>query len=171
MTVRGSSMGRAVGCQPKGCGFESHPRSSTRRRETPRLVAGAPRRRPLRRPRDAGGPLGTPSCGRVTHLTADLLGFVEEWLPPAPARVLEVGCGDGAVTRHLIGSGYEVLGIDPGAPEGPAFGRTTLEAFAPDARFDAAVALRSLHHVGDLRAAVDSLVRALRPGARVVVFE
>jgi ubiquinone/menaquinone biosynthesis C-methylase UbiE len=107
----------------------------------------------------------------MTHLTPDLLAFVEEWLPPPPARVLEVGCGDGAVTRHLIGAGYEVLGIDPAAPEGPAFACTTLEAFGTDAPFEAAVALRSLHHVGDLRAAVDSLVRALRPGARVVVFE
>jgi len=108
---------------------------------------------------------------RATHLTPDLLAFVGEWLPPPPARVLDVGCGDGAMTRELWAQGYAVTGIDPQAPEGQAFIRTTLEDFASRAPFDAAVALRSLHHVGDLERAVESLWQAVRPGAKVIVLE
>jgi ubiquinone/menaquinone biosynthesis C-methylase UbiE len=108
---------------------------------------------------------------RATHLTPDLLAFFGEWLPGPPARVLDVGCGAGAMTEELAGRGYEVTGVDPQAPEGPAFVGARLEDFAPDAPFDAAVALRSLHHVDDLERAVESLWRALQPDARVVVLE
>jgi SAM-dependent methyltransferase len=97
--------------------------------------------------------------------------FFGAWLPRPPARVVDVGCGAGAMTRELWAQGYAVTGIDPQAPEGQAFVRTTLEDFAPRAPFDGAVALRSLHHVDDLHRAVESLWRALAPGARVVVLE
>ena len=76
-----------------------------------------------------------------------------------PARVLEVGCGRGELARALAGSGYDVLAIDPDAPEGPIFLTTTLEELDDDLRFDAAVAVRSLHHVADLGAALDKLAR------------
>lgn len=108
---------------------------------------------------------------RATHLTPDLLAFFGEWLPQPPARVVDVGCGAGAMTKELAGRGYEVTGVDPNAPEGPEFVRARLEDFAPDAPFDAAVALRSLHHVDDLQRAVERLWRAVQPGARVVVLE
>jgi SAM-dependent methyltransferase len=108
---------------------------------------------------------------RATHLTPDLLSFFGEWLPRPPARVLDVGCGSGAMTQELAGQGYEVTGIDPEAPDGAEFVRTTLEDFGANSPFDAAVALRSLHHVDDLEQAVESLWRALAPGAKVVVLE
>lgn len=108
---------------------------------------------------------------RATHLTPDLLTFFGEWLPAAPARVVDVGCGAGAMTRELAEWGYAMTGVDPQAPEGPEFVRARLEDFAPEAAFDAAVALRSLHHVDDLERAVERLWRALVPGARVVVLE
>jgi hypothetical protein len=54
---------------------------------------------------------------------------------------------------------------------GEEFARTRLEDFESDAPFEAAVALRSLHHMDDLDMAVDRLALALRPGARVVVYE
>ena len=108
---------------------------------------------------------------RATHLTPDLLAFFGAWLPSPPARVVDVGCGAGAMTQELARRGYEATGLDPQAPEGTPFVRARLEDFAPEAAFDAAVALRSLHHVDDLGQAVERLWRALAPGARVVVLE
>jgi SAM-dependent methyltransferase len=108
---------------------------------------------------------------RGQFLTPELFEFLAQWLPEPPVRVLEIGCGDGSLTRRLQAAGYDMLGIDPKPPEGAPFERTTLEAFRTEAPFDAAVAMRSLHHVHDLDAALDSLQRALRPAARLVIFE
>ena len=85
--------------------------------------------------------------------------------------MLEVGCGDGALTRRLRERGHDALGIDPEAPRGDGFLATTVERFRADDSFDAAVAIRSLHHVGDLGAAVESLHGALRAHGRLVLFE
>ena len=105
------------------------------------------------------------------HLAPDLLDFIHRWLPAPPARVLEVGCGDGWLTTHLGMRGHRAVGIDPEAPEGAAFVATTLERFRAEDPFDAAVAIRSLHHVGDLDVAIDSLHASLRPRGHLVVFE
>ena len=106
------------------------------------------------------------------HLVSPALwAYLERWLPPAPARVVDVGCGAGESTRRLSELGYETLGIDPDAPAGPGFVRAGLEQLEPEPAFDAAVASRSLHHVHDLPAGIEALARALRPGARLVVFE
>lgn len=86
--------------------------------------------------------------------------FVLSQLPPPPALVLEVGCGkDGGVTPALAAAGYEVLGVDPRAPEGPLFRRVTLEELGPG-QYDAVVAGRVLHHIADLDAALDKLAAA-----------
>jgi SAM-dependent methyltransferase len=107
----------------------------------------------------------------MTQFTDDLLEFFEHWLPGAPARVLEVGCGDGSLTRHLISAGFEATGIDPDAPDGEPFQRITVEEFRPPQPFDAAIAVRSLHHVVDPARAVASLHALIRPGGRLVLFE
>jgi SAM-dependent methyltransferase len=81
-------------------------------------------------------------------------------LPEPPARVLEIGCGDeGGVTPALAAAGYEAVGIDPNAPEGPLFRRTTIEAFDDPGPFAAVVAGRVLHHVDPLDAAIEKLAR------------
>jgi SAM-dependent methyltransferase len=88
-----------------------------------------------------------------------LIDFVLSQLEPPPRRVLEVGCGEGKLARGLAQAGYDVLAIDPEAPEGSIFRRTTIEAFDEPGRFDAVVASLSLHHVHDLGAALDKLGR------------
>jgi SAM-dependent methyltransferase len=107
----------------------------------------------------------------ASHLTSELWDFVDRWLPSPPARVLDVGCGEGDSTRRLREVGFDAIGLDPIASAGTGFVVETLEAFAPAHPFDAAVAIRSLHHVADLGRAVESLHRALVPGARLVLFE
>lgn len=77
-----------------------------------------------------------------------------QYLPEPPARVLEVGCGRGELALALRDAGYDVLAIDPEAPEGEIFRRVTLEELSDAGAFDAAVARWSLHHIADLRRAV-----------------
>jgi SAM-dependent methyltransferase len=91
----------------------------------------------------------------------ELIDFVLSQLPPTPARVLEVGCGEGELARGLAVARYDVVAIDPEAPDGPIFRRTTVEAFADPGPFDAVVASLSLHHVHDLAGVLDKLVRLL----------
>jgi SAM-dependent methyltransferase len=101
----------------------------------------------------------------------DRVAFVVSALPPPPARVLEVGCGRGDLARALDVAGYEVLAIDPEAPEGSIFRRTTIEELDTSERFDAAVAAYVLHHVESLAVALDRIVGALREQGLLVVEE
>jgi SAM-dependent methyltransferase len=86
------------------------------------------------------------------------LEFVRAHLPSAPARVLEVGCGGGALARILAADGHHVTAIDPEAPDGPFFRRETIEEHEGEG-YDAVVAARSLHHVDDLDAVVAKIAR------------
>jgi hypothetical protein len=95
--------------------------------------------------------------------TAEALDFVDyvfTHLPPPPARVLEVGCGEeGGVAPVLASAGYDVLAIDPRAPEGPLYRRVSLEELEDPGPFDAVVAGRVLHHVEPLGSALERLAR------------
>jgi SAM-dependent methyltransferase len=92
-------------------------------------------------------------------------------MPPAPSRVLEVGCGDGRLARALDDVGYRVVAIDPAAPEGSIFQAVSLEEFADPGPFDAVVASRSLHHIHDLAGGLAKLERLLVPGGRLIMIE
>jgi SAM-dependent methyltransferase len=92
-------------------------------------------------------------------------------LPPPPARVLEVGCGSGSLALALAADDYDVVAVDPKAPEGAIFRQTTIEELDDEGPFDGAVASLSLHHVRDLPVAVGRVHALLRPGAPFVVRE
>jgi hypothetical protein len=97
----------------------------------------------------------------ATLTSVDFTTFVLHHLPPAPARVLEIGCGDrGGVVPALVDAGYDALGVDPRAPEGPRFRQTDFREV--DGEFDAVVAGRVIHHLEPLGAAVERLA-ALAP--------
>ena len=86
--------------------------------------------------------------------------------------MLEVGCGAGELALALDGAGYEVTAIDPAAPDGSIFRRIKLEEFEDDARFDAVVASRVLHHMGEnLEPNLDRVARMLEGGGPLVVEE
>jgi SAM-dependent methyltransferase len=87
---------------------------------------------------------------------ADFGTFVLEQLPPAPRRVLEVGCGrEGGLVELLASAGYDVLGVDPDAPNGERFRRAEFQEL--DGEWDAIVAGRVLHHVHPLDESLDKL--------------
>jgi SAM-dependent methyltransferase len=97
--------------------------------------------------------------------------WVLEALRDSSRGVLEIGCGEGELARALSAAGHDVVAIDPDAPAGAIFRRVTLEEFEASARFDAAVASLSLHHVADLEAAVDKVAGLLVPEGTFVVNE
>lgn len=99
--------------------------------------------------------------------------FVRSQLPPTPARVLEVGCGSGELALALSAAGWRVTATDPRAPEGEPFVRSAVEDLnvADYEPFDAAVAVLSLHHAGDVGAMLDRVSSLLKPGGVLVVDE
>jgi SAM-dependent methyltransferase len=100
----------------------------------------------------------------------DVVAFVRAALPAPPARVLEVGAGDGSLAAALRDAGYEVVAIDP-AGEPPVL-PIALEDYEDRPRsFDAAVAIVSLHHVSPLTRSLRHLAGLLRRGAVLVVDE
>jgi len=105
-------------------------------------------------------------------------------------RVLDVGCGSGAVTRTLaqrVAPGGRVTGVDTSS----ALLKVTRELAEknglanlielqqgdcralpfPDASFDAVLAATTLSHVPDPQRAIREMVRVTRPGGRVAVFD
>jgi SAM-dependent methyltransferase len=95
-------------------------------------------------------------------------------------RVLDVGCGTGFNLQALCALGVsEAIGLDL-ADKALAFcrgrGLQTLvrgDAARPpfqDESFDLVLALDLIEHVQDDRAALDGLLRILRPGGRLILF-
>jgi SAM-dependent methyltransferase len=103
-------------------------------------------------------------------VSGEVLRFVLGGLPAAPARLLEVGAGEGELAAALGDSGYEVVAIDP-AGEPPVVPVALNDLDEPDGSFDAAVAVVSLHHVEPLEESIAKLGRLLRPGGVIVVDE
>ena len=99
------------------------------------------------------------------------LDFACSYLPEPPARVLEVGCGQGELAEALAERGFEVVAIDPDAPEGPIFHRVALEDYSDERIFDAVVASVSLHHIEDLAGALDKIASFLPPAGVLVLEE
>ena len=100
-----------------------------------------------------------------------VLAFVRSALPPPPARVLEVGAGDGELAAALLAAGYDVVAIDPEADDPLVRQVALLDLDAPAASFDAAVAVVSLHHVEPLEPSCAHLGELVRRGGRLVVDE
>jgi SAM-dependent methyltransferase len=97
---------------------------------------------------------------------------VNAQLPPAPARVVELGCGPlGGFIPRLRASGYDAVGVDPKAPEEAGYHRVEFEQAELPTEADAFVASTSLHHVADPAEVLDRVAATLAPGGTVVVVE
>jgi S-adenosylmethionine-dependent methyltransferase len=120
---------------------------------------------------------------RRTELAVTLRAF-EEYLPPSPARIVDIGGGPGRYSIELAKQGYEVTLVDL-SRDSLAFAReraqeagVTLAGFIhanaldlsalPAGYFDAALLMGSLYHLltePDRATAVTETLRLMKPGA------
>ena len=111
---------------------------------------------------------------RVGAFVAELGEAALDLLDPKPGeRILDIGCGEGTLTRKIIDRGANVLGID-NSPEMIAASRAkgvdALLLAAEDmqffAQFDAAFSNATLHWVLEKEQAARAIFRALKSGGR-----
>jgi len=101
--------------------------------------------------------------------------LVDRLAPQPGERILDLGCGDGTLTRQIGERGATVVGVDASPDFVAAASRAGIDARLCDARalafdgeFDAVFSNAVLHWVIDADAALRGIHRALRPGGRFV---
>lgn len=103
-------------------------------------------------------------------------------MPPAPARVVDLGCGTGSVTLLLARAGHDVKGVDlsdrmvAAAKAKVGSSARVLQGDAADPPFepasvDVVFARHVLWALPDPDVVLDRWVRLLRPGGRLVLVE
>ena len=103
-------------------------------------------------------------------------------LDPQPGElILDIGCGDGTLTRKVMDAGARVIGLDASEPMVEAARAKGVDAFVADAQaldladqamrfgqFDAAFSNAALHWMLDPDAVASGVFAVLRPGDRFV---
>lgn len=111
---------------------------------------------------------------KVGSFVAELGAAALDLLDPEPGeRILDIGCGEGTLTKKIMARGATVLGVDA-SPEmisaARANGVDALLLAAEDmqffAEFDAAFSNATLHWILHKEQAARAIFRALKPGAR-----
>ena len=108
----------------------------------------------------------------VSHLGGPVL---ELLAPRAGERILDLGCGDGALTRRLVDLGCHVVAVDSSAPQVEAAKALGLDARVMDAEglpfseeFDAVFSNAVLHWIKRADPMIAAVHRALTPRGRFV---
>jgi len=119
-------------------------------------------------------------------LISDELTLLSSMVPLADQRIVELGCGAAQMARNLLrrfpGSRVAALEVDErqhaknlaSPQQGLHFVSAGAQAIpAPDASFDLALMLKSLHHVPQpaMATALQEVARVLRPGGHLYVSE
>jgi len=108
----------------------------------------------------------------VSDLGAAVLG----WLDPKPdERILDLGCGDGALTVRIAETGAETVGVDASESLLQAARDAGIDArhmdgqaLTFDEEFDAVFSNAALHWMTRADDVADGVRRALKPGGRFV---
>lgn len=111
---------------------------------------------------------------RVGSFVAALGGAALDLLDPQPGEhILDVGCGEGALTAKIVERGASVVGIDASESMVEAARAAGLDArlisaedVAFDAEFDAAFSNAALHWVLGKERAAAAIFKAIKPGGR-----
>lgn len=114
--------------------------------------------------------------GKNARFVSDLGVPVLELLAPQPGeRILDLGCGDGALTIKLSKMGCRVFGVDASAEMVDAAKALGLDAqvqdgqaLAFDGEFDAVFSNAALHWMQQPRQVMRGVARALKAGGRFV---
>lgn len=110
------------------------------------------------------------------RFVADLAGGVMELLSPqAGEAILDLGCGDGALTEKIAAAGAVVTGVDasPGMiaaarARGLKVDEASGEALPYAGEFDAVFSNAALHWMPNVEVVIAGVWRALKPGGRFV---
>lgn len=113
---------------------------------------------------------------RNARFVSDLGEGVVELLDPQPGeRILDLGCGDGALSLSLIAKGAEVVGVDASERMVRAAADAGVEAYVMDGHvlpfeheFDAVFSNAALHWMRRPDDVIAGVARALKPGRRFV---
>src|SRR5579862_6524540 len=110
------------------------------------------------------------SYARHARFVSDLGSPVVELLAPQPGeRILDLGCGDGALTKKLVDLGCEVVAVDSSPPQIEAARKLGLDAHVVSAEelpfreeFDAVFSNAVLHWIKSPDPMIAGVCRALR---------
>jgi len=110
------------------------------------------------------------------RFVSDLGSPVLELLAPQPGeRILDLGCGDGVLTKKLADRGCVAVGVDASAAQVEAAKTLGVEAYVMTAEelpyreeFDAVFSNAVLHWIKRADAAIQAVYRSLRTGGRFV---